>query len=546
MGMGPSAEPDPEGSGDGAVERRAKIFAWPFGPGAILPQVPRARAWLIGIAFGVGYFALRTSPPMLHGYEADFAAYTRWYEQIAASGLRTVYDRSDFDYPPLYAYLLWTLTKGQQLLGEIAGRTLIPSFPLLLRIWPLIFDLGIAWLLMHVGRTAARAGAAWAPASAAARAPAPASASASAGAATATAGGAMAARWEWILPVLYLLNPVVLFDTGYWGQTDSIHSGFVLAAFLALGWRARGNVPGGEAGPPAWVGWVLMALGSLMKPVALPYFPMILALSICWHGVRSTIWGMAAAAITIAGACLPFMVGDPLLFTETLVMDLSSMPFTSCNAHNLWWILGAWRPSGEPWLGSLSARDVGYILFGIFLTVVLVRTWSVALRREVSLAEGCGLAAAVGTGFFMLSTHLHENHLFAVLPLLLPLAVLPWANGPARTRAALWLVAGATLGVLLNMVAHDPWLVIRGPWAEAAQHRIDPVLSVPTGGRRRLLAALGTGVNFLFWALLMRHVFTGSPMAPRRPPRGVGRRSERSTPALPLSPPPSATSRSWP
>jgi hypothetical protein len=254
-----------------------------------------------------------------------------------------------------------------------------------------------------------------------------------------------------------------------------------------------------------------------MKPVALPYFPFFLALSVAWHGTRSTLLGMAAALITVIAACVPFMLGNqPLAFIEELVMDFGAMPYTSCNAHNLWWILGPWRPANEPWLGGWSATDVGHVLFAICLIAILVRTWAIAFRRDPSLAEGLGLAAALGVGFFLLSTHMHENHLFTVVPLVLPLAVLPWANGPARTRTALWIIAGVSIGVFINMLAHDPWLMTHGPWPEK------PELFVNYAGtpcpRRKVLAAIGTAINFGAAFLLFRLVFQRPQLGRRQEP----------------------------
>ena len=281
------------------------------------------------------------------------------------------------------------------------------------------------------------------------------------------------------------------------------------AAFLVLGANRAGFAPAGAAGRhlPAWVAWVLLSLGSLMKPVALPYFPLLLALSIAWHGIRSTVVGMAAALITVTAACLPFMLGnEPLAFIQDLVMDVGAMPFTSCNAHNLWWILGPWRPANEPWLGPVSATDVGHVLFAICLIAILVRARTSAFRRDLSLAEGLGLAAALGVGFFLLSTHMHENHLFTAVPLVLPLAVLPWTNGPARTRTALWIIAGLSIGAFINMLAHDPWLMTHGPWPEQPEVFANPAL-MPCCLRRKVLAAIGTAINFAAGLLLFRLVF---------------------------------------
>jgi len=62
-----------------------------------------------------------------------------------------------------------------------------------------------------------------------------------------------------------------------------------------------------------------------------------------------------------------------------------------------------------------------------------------------------GLAFLVALGFFMLATHMHENHLFVAIPLLLPLTAL---TGPklAWTRG---LFVALSAGVFLNLVLHD-------------------------------------------------------------------------------------------
>ncbi|HWN82997.1 MAG TPA: hypothetical protein VNM87_12940 [Candidatus Udaeobacter sp.] len=447
---------------------------------------------MLGLAFALAYIAFRNSPPMLAGYEADVDAYLRWFNTIAASGLRNVYARSPFDYPPLYAYFLWVVAKGVAFLGRLGVPT--PSGPMLVRFWPIGFDLAIGGMLAWIGRAASRSAAA-----------------------TAAPGKRPAPRWGWILPALYLLNPAVLFDTGYWGQTDSIHSAFVLAAFLALGATRTGLLSAGagdrlERGWPTWVAWVLLSLGGLMKPIALPYFPLLLVLSIVWRGIRPTLVGMGAALITVVLFCLPFMRGGPWAFIEEIVKDFGSMPFTSCNAHNLWWILGPWRPANEPWLFGVSATDVGYVLFGICLLAILVKTWTIAWRRSPSLAEALGLAAVLGVGFFLLSTHMHENHLFTPIPLLLPLVVLPWANGPARTRTALWILAGVSIGTFINMMAHDPRIMSHWPWLEGPEMFENPAL-VP-GVPRRVLAGCGTAINFGAAVGLFRLVFQRQRLGP--------------------------------
>jgi hypothetical protein len=489
------APPDPEGTSDRPTVRSGPVVAGPFSETIPPPEPIAAPSPLAWVAIGIAYAVFRVLPPMLHGYETDINAYGRWLTLIAGGGLRNIYARSDFDYPPLFAYLLWTVAKGRALVALVAGPNGGPSLAIWVRIWPFLCDLGIGWLLYRVGMGADQRRRSL----------------------NLEAAGRMRLGWRRILPALYLLNPAVLFDMGYWGQTDSIHSFCLLAGFLALGAGASGLAPGGGSrpgAPPAWVAWMLLALAALMKPLALPFAPLFFVLSIGWRGIPATLAGMAAAAATFVIACLPFAIGkEPAIFIEQLVTDLGSMPFTSCNAHNLWWILGPWRPANEPWLGGMTATDFGHLLFGVTLLAILVRSWWIALRRDLWLAEALALATALSMSFFLFSTHMHENHLFTALPLLLPVAALPWGGMP-RAREVLAIFAVLTAGVVLNMAVHDPWLVTHGPWAVPEGGGIDPVLRPPVG-MRKFLSTLGTALNFSAFGFLVRLLATG-PTDPRR------------------------------
>ena len=87
----------------------------------------------------------------------------------------------------------------------------------------------------------------------------------------------------------------------------------------------------------------------------------------------------------------------------------------------------------------------GLGLFAIFFAVTLSRLWRSRDPRAPWLA-----AAGLALGFFVLSTHMHENHLFPFLPLVAALGL-----GDRRLRGV-YLVVSATF--LANMALHDPYL----------------------------------------------------------------------------------------
>ncbi|MBD3337348.1 MAG: hypothetical protein GF355_17685, partial [Candidatus Eisenbacteria bacterium] len=146
------------------------------------------------------------------GYVYDTQAYKRWAIGAARHGLPAVYDEVDFDYPPLHAYILYPLGKLYLSLAPEAPPGMIPDsgvLTLMIKTPPFLFDLLLAFLLYRLVTRRKLWGA--------------------------RRAGPSSGRWA---ALLYLWNPVVLFDSGYWGQVDSIHSALIVASLMALGGTA--------------------------------------------------------------------------------------------------------------------------------------------------------------------------------------------------------------------------------------------------------------------------------------------------------------------
>jgi hypothetical protein len=179
----------------------------------------------------------------------------------------------------------------------------------------------------------------------------------------------------------------------------------------------------------------------------------------------------------------PFLIagrlGDLLTFPITVG---SVMPVATANAHNLWWMVLAWRgldplftPDSTRFLGPLSYRVMATLLLGAHFLFVGWLYWSSRAR----LAE---VAALTVLGWFAFTTQAHENHLFFLLPLL----ALAWPSRPG-----LLLVYGVlTLAILLNLVLHD-LLIVEGLGLT--------ITSSPLPLLRSVNAALIVG-TFVAWA----------------------------------------------
>lgn len=448
-----------------------------------------------GWLWGLGYLFLRWVLASLPGYTYDVGAYKRWAIHAAREGLTQVYRTSDFDYPPLYAYLLWPIGKLYGLLSPEALATMGDStlLTILIKLPPLLFDLLIGAVLHRLGQDLEARGA---------KGPT-------------IAGRALS--WSLLLPALYLLNPAVLWNTAYWGQPDSIHSAFVLIAFLALGASARAG-----ATPPvlgrfqgAMAAWCALTLATLMKPLGAPYFPVLFVLTLAWCGIGGVIRGVAVAAGTTLLLLLPFLLHNPWgEFFHRLLGDVGAMPYTSVNGHNLWWALGGWRNAEEPWLGPITATQFGLFLFALLMGAVLVLGH---LRHRsqpagLSAAQGLLMAFVVGLGFFMLSTHMHENHMFLMVPLFLPL--IAFARGDER-RMLLFFFA-ISFGLLLNLALHDLDLPEHAPFTWGGPSGIESVhLKRPFFVTELWSIRFATAWNLALFAAILASVFRREGMFDR-------------------------------
>ncbi|HXY38905.1 MAG TPA: glycosyltransferase 87 family protein, partial [Vicinamibacteria bacterium] len=340
----------------------------------------------------------------------DVLVYRLWTRGLAGGGLAAAYWPAEqtlrkdpvlaaVDYPPLFPYLLWGIGHA---LGAISPALLEHHDGLLdalIRLPGIVASLLLAWLVYVETR---RLHPAWAEAALA----------------------------------MVALNPALVFDTAYWGQTDALCAALMAAALVGL---VRGR--------PGWA-WVAAAAAALAKPFAYPMLPVLAVASQRWFGPWRTLRSAALGASVFAAGLLPFLwIGRLSDLVRTLFWQLDAMPFVSVNAHNLWWLIGR----GTPWTPA-SARPLGIswgalaaLAFLGFLALVLLRLARSEDRRSLYVAAATG-----AFGFFVLSTHMHENHLFYAVAWL---GLAGLRSAPVRT---LFLALTATL--LANMALHDPFL----------------------------------------------------------------------------------------
>ena len=411
------------------------------------------------------YVLLRLWLASLPGYEVDVNQYKEWALGSGLMGFPAIYEVTSADYPPLSLVAFYGVGSAFVAFqppfesGEIPVG-IVPTF--LIKLPHLIFDLLIGGLLVWlVGRLglwgANRRGEGW---------------------------GRLAA-------CLYWWNPAVLFGSAYWGQFDSLHTFLALVAIAALG-ADRMALAGGA-----------LAAASLSKPLAAPLVPFLAITALLRRGLSGFMTaGVAGLAVAVLVFSPFWLTGRLLPVLERVLGDVDAMPYTSANAHNLWWWIGPWQDASALWLGPLSAREIGIGLFLLVYLAMLLRThqW---LRSATGVEYRAGLfvvAAAVISSFFFLSTHMHENHLFLALPLLLAVA--------GRNRRLAALAALCTLAVFLNEFLHDVEWPYRLPGVLAETTlRVDPHLGRPYPGFQLVGSYANSGFAALLWVGMLREVW---------------------------------------
>jgi len=266
-----------------------------------------------------------------------------------------------------------------------------------------------------------------------------------------TNAGVGAAR---LAAAAYWLNPAALFDTSILGYLDAP---YVLPATAALA--------AAVAGWPAIAG-ALIAASILTKAQGVFIAPAV-ALALWTSGARdmrikrllSAAGGASAAAVLILA---PVIAAGGWRNMLQALGRLAQHDMLSANAANLWWVIGyllrvrysihdmgAWAAFTAPAriLGIQRVIEIGYPdprTIGIVLTVAAA-AWALwmAYQSAIDLWLIAGVAAFIVHAYATLSAQVHENHLFAAVPLLL--------LASAGRRAFAPIAVGVTAVVALNL-----------------------------------------------------------------------------------------------
>ncbi len=269
--------------------------------------------------------------------------------------------------------------------------------------------------------------------------------------------------------ILFLINPVIWYNSSFWGQYDSVINFFAIASFYFL---LRKNL--------FWaVGF--FALSIYTKASLLIFAPIFLIVLIKQsYKLKEVLKSFIFWAVLFAIITLPFSKGEPVEWLYYLYKDKifhQQLHVITANAFNIWSaIAGIHERPETQMLGPLSYKLWGLILFAIAYIQALI----VVYKKQNMESVVWSLAIAAFSSF-MLLTNMHERYLYPLFPYLTIIVMMNKKLVPVY-----WMVSILSLLNMYNFWFHP---------------RLDFLINIMAAGNRMAPRILGL-VNFSLFIYL--------------------------------------------
>ena len=272
-------------------------------------------------------------------------------------------------------------------------------------------------------------------------------------------------------PIIWLLNPVIWYNSAVWGQYDAVISFFALLSFYLLTQKK--------------LTYSLLAiiLSLYIKASLLIFLPVWIIVAIRQkYKLSDYLVSTAYCLAAIILITLPFSGGDSVIWLYDLYVKkvfVQQLHVITANAFNIWSAIAGIheRPDTLPLLG-LTYQYWGYILFTISFAPILYSVYK--KQDQTTIAWALALTAFSS---WMLLTNMHERYLYPLFPYLTVLVTAGGVNLPTY-----WIIS---LLSLLNL--YNFWWV----------PKIDWVVNFLSFGNRLMPRILGF-VNFLLFMFLYK------------------------------------------
>lgn len=333
------------------------------------------------------------------GYLGDIGLYSKWALAIASLGPSGFYAETHANYPPGYIYVLWLIGSISHTVASVTGANMQKICNSLIKLPPMLLDAGAGFLIYQITQL-------W-------------------------SGQTDAAKNTALLAAAsYIFNPVTLYDSAIWGQTDASGVFIMLLGIMAL-----------SRWPPE-VSASIAVISALIKPqfgvILIPLIGIallrrhLLARTHSNDSSQHPFWAshegpvriftsVAVATVVFYVLVIPFNMSLEG-FIEHMTRTAQQYKFLSVNAFNPWALVGSGNTlalmqggisvlsrDDIPLIGSLTGVMIGtaFLISGFFLGVARLLWRSDWLSIVLVGAYFC-------LCFFILPTRVHERYLFPV------------------------------------------------------------------------------------------------------------------------------------
>ena len=316
------------------------------------------------------YFALTTK-----GHPIDMADFKYW-ASWAAKDFTHFYNTKVFtDYPPLYIYILFIIGKIVNFLN-LGYNVIAQNF--LIKLPSILADLITTYMLFKLSIRY------------------------------------LSKKWGLVIVGIYILNPVIIFNSSIWGQIDSFFTMFIILGILLL---KDDNII---------IASIVFTAAVLLKPQGIIFLPILLFELIRNRKIKTFVLSFIFALATFILIILPFSFNQDLLWIFKLyIKTISEYPYASLNAFNLFSLLGGnWKGASEGIKFFGIQTIVTYKIMGyIFITLITSFVAFLYIKGKTIALPGIGALILI-TGVFVLSSGMHERYMYPATALILLVFIL--------------------------------------------------------------------------------------------------------------------------
>jgi len=204
-----------------------------------------------------------------------------------------------------------------------------------------------------------------------------------------------------VAALVFLLNPVIWYNSSLWGQYDSVISFLVLLSFYLLVFKNN-----------LWLATAAFALSIYVKISLAIFIPVFLIVAIKKKFRPKTyLISTAATLLMITLITLPFSDKFPLFWLYELYVDKvlqNQLQVITANAFNIWaTIAGIHERPQTLMLGPLSYQVWGILLFAASIIYPLF-----SLFKKSDAARVFWVLSIISLSSFMFLTNMHERYLY--------------------------------------------------------------------------------------------------------------------------------------